>query len=75
MPKYEYACAGCHTLFERSMTLAEKQSKIVTCPACGSADIERTFANIHVNRGNGAAEKPEHCAQCPGRQGCGHFEQ
>ena len=37
MPIYEYECPHCHQHFEKLV----RSDTVVTCPACGSADVEK----------------------------------
>jgi putative FmdB family regulatory protein len=44
MPIYAFKCRACGHSFEKSMTLAERESAPVTCPACGSDQVERVLS-------------------------------
>jgi putative FmdB family regulatory protein len=41
MPVYDYLCHHCHKEFEKVLTLNEHDTKNVTCPHCGSSDVEQ----------------------------------
>jgi len=40
MPVYDYVCKQCKKEFEKVLTLEEHEHR-VTCPACGSSDVEQ----------------------------------
>lgn len=44
MPIYSFICKACSHRFERSMTVAERESAAVHCPACGSDQVERVLS-------------------------------
>ncbi len=48
MPIYEFVCTGCQREFE---TLVVGASAEVSCPGCGSADVERCLSVFGVQRG------------------------
>ena len=71
MPVFEYECAACGDRFERLMFSATSS---VTCPSCGSAEVEKlpsTFGMSGVSRQTTSAAA---CTSC--RSGscssCGH---
>lgn len=70
MPKYSYQCASCKTLFEREMTITEKKTACVQCPACGSGDVARSFAGVSVHVGKSAPERVTGCDANPSCPGC-----
>lgn len=41
MPTYEYACKDCHTVFEKTLTLAVHDREPVTCPHCGGTNVRQ----------------------------------
>jgi len=43
MPVYEYACAECGQRFERLLR-GEASGSEITCPACGSAAVDRLIS-------------------------------
>jgi putative FmdB family regulatory protein len=54
MPAYEYRCLTCRKKFEVFMTYAEYGAKEITCPHCGSKDVQRRIGRIRVARGDHA---------------------
>lgn len=48
MPVYEFTCRDCHKDFEVIRTLSELTSGVLTCPHCGSKNIERTWSSIYA---------------------------
>ena len=44
MPIYSFVCKSCSQAFEKSMTVAERESQVVSCPACGSDQVERVLS-------------------------------
>ena len=47
MPNYSFVCLTCERLFERSMTVAEYDSKNFSCE-CGSTDVKRSYTGLRV---------------------------
>jgi putative FmdB family regulatory protein len=43
MPQYEYFCNSCRKAFTRILTLLEYDERKITCPNCGSKDVEQTL--------------------------------
>jgi len=43
MPIYLFRCTACNHSFDKSMTVAERETARVTCPSCGSDKVERVF--------------------------------
>ena len=41
MPVYDYICKDCHKEFEAILTLTEHDEDKITCPKCGSNDVEQ----------------------------------
>lgn len=46
MPIYSFKCKDCGHAFDLSMSLAERESTTVKCPACGSDQIERALTGF-----------------------------
>lgn len=44
MPIYSFKCNACSHSFEKSMTVAERESARLACPACGSDKVERVLS-------------------------------
>jgi putative FmdB family regulatory protein len=62
MPRYDYRCGGCGTVFEVKMSMSEYASDpTVSCPDCRGANVERAFTSFGVitggrsSSGSGAA--------------------
>lgn len=43
MPIYSFRCGACSHAFEQAMTVAERESTAIVCPACGSDKVERVL--------------------------------
>ena len=41
MPIYDYVCKDCQKSFELVLTLREHDKSHITCPKCGSKNIEQ----------------------------------
>ncbi len=50
MPNYEYRCLACHRRFEIFQKYDEYGKTPITCPRCGSADVQRKIGRIRVAR-------------------------
>jgi putative FmdB family regulatory protein len=48
MPTYDYRCKSCKSRFERYLTYAEYGQKTVTCPTCGSAQVQRRIDRVRI---------------------------
>lgn len=46
MPVYDYLCKDCHKTFEMALTLAEHDKQPITCPSCGSKNVEQEFSSF-----------------------------
>jgi putative FmdB family regulatory protein len=44
MPTYDYICNECHKSFEEILTLTEHDKDKITCPHCGSRNVEQEAA-------------------------------
>jgi putative FmdB family regulatory protein len=44
MPVYDYLCNDCHKEFEQVLTLTEHDADKITCPHCGSKNVEQEAA-------------------------------
>lgn len=44
MPIYEYECHNCSKGFE---LLVRNQGEIISCPHCGSTDVEKLISRTH----------------------------
>ena len=43
MPKYEYFCHSCQKALSKILTLEEYEEGEVTCPDCGSKEVEQAL--------------------------------
>ncbi len=43
MPHYEFFCHGCRTAFSKHLEHAEYQEGSITCPRCGSDEVEQRW--------------------------------
>jgi putative FmdB family regulatory protein len=50
MPNYQYRCLNCKRRFEIYMTYNEYGQKPVSCPNCGSAEVERRIGRVRFAR-------------------------
>jgi len=50
MPTYQYRCLDCRRRFETFMTYAEYGQKPVSCPYCGSEQVQRRIGRIRIAR-------------------------
>ncbi len=48
MPTYEYHCQKCNNRFERYLSYHEYESKSISCPSCGSTNIQRIIGNVRI---------------------------
>jgi len=46
MPVYDYICNDCHKTFEQVLTLSEHDKNGITCPHCGSKNVEQEVAEF-----------------------------
>jgi putative FmdB family regulatory protein len=48
MPQYEYFCHACTQTFSKTLTLTEYQESNVSCPICGSDDVEQRLSSFYA---------------------------
>jgi putative FmdB family regulatory protein len=48
MPTYEYRCQKCKKRFELFLSYAEYEKASISCPACGSTDIQRLIGKVRI---------------------------
>jgi len=46
MPTYVFTCKACSERFEKAMSVAEREAARVTCPKCGSGEVDRVFSSF-----------------------------
>ena len=66
MPIYEFRCEDCDHPFEKLVRAFREQ---VSCPECGSGDVERLLSTFALS-GTAPAASPG-AGACCGRGGCG----
>lgn len=44
MPHYELVCNTCKKTFWKSLTIAENDTEEITCPHCGSREVEQSWS-------------------------------
>ena len=44
MPQYEFFCNACKKTFPRILTIAEHGKEKITCPHCGSKNVEQRWS-------------------------------
>ena len=50
MPTYQYRCISCKARFERYLTYAEYDHMQVTCPNCGSDQVQRRIGRVRITK-------------------------
>jgi len=48
MPTYEYRCQRCNKRFEIFLSYDEYEKASITCPDCGSTDVQRLIGKIRI---------------------------
>ena len=48
MPVYDYVCNDCQKSFELVLTLSEHDKDQITCPKCGSKNVEQDAAAFYA---------------------------
>jgi putative FmdB family regulatory protein len=48
MPAYEYNCLDCNRKFEIFLSYEEYNNAKITCPRCGSANVQRRIGRIRI---------------------------
>lgn len=48
MASYDYRCTACDHAFTRHLPMRDLGRVKVTCPACGSAKVERVFTPFYA---------------------------
>lgn len=69
MPIYEYECNKCENIFEVSMSMRDKEDKIIICPKCKSGDVVQLFYGVKVNLAKKSTINNS-SGGCCGGQGC-----
>lgn len=48
MPRYDFRCKQCKHRFEVVLSYEEYGQKKVSCPSCGSADVQRCINRVRI---------------------------
>jgi putative FmdB family regulatory protein len=48
MPSYEFECQSCHRTFTVSLSLRDRETGTITCPGCGSAQVQQLISSFMV---------------------------
>ena len=48
MPVYEFVCRDCQKAFEIMRPISQASASDVKCPACGSANVTRTYSHVYA---------------------------
>jgi putative FmdB family regulatory protein len=65
MPRYDYKCGGCGTIFEMKMSMSDYAAgPAVSCPDCGAAEAERAFTSFGVITGGRGSTASGPAASC-----------
>lgn len=48
MPVYEFSCNACQKTFTKFLTISEHEEAKITCPHCGSDDVEQRWAAFYA---------------------------
>jgi putative FmdB family regulatory protein len=71
MPFYDLKCSKCGNEFNIMAKMSERENKQISCPDCGSQDLEAVFKNINIiqSRKSSGGDCPNRhvCSGC-----CGH---
>jgi len=44
MPHYEFICRTCKKTFSRILAVVDSEEREITCPSCGSHDVEQLWS-------------------------------
>jgi putative FmdB family regulatory protein len=73
VPIYEYVCQSCQHPFEQLVRSA-REERTLTCPSCGSKQVDRQFSVIARPPESAAAPPPGPCGQCGTADGACPFQ-
>lgn len=51
MPTYEFHCSACGKDFSTILSIAERGTGTIACPACGSNEVEQQYTAVSVKTG------------------------
>ena len=73
MPFYDFRCKQCGESFHVMATMAEKDQKLIPCPACGGKELDRIYDKMNLSVGKSTPnQQNEGCGSCPRASGCPH---
>lgn len=52
MPVYDYRCIDCRKRFDIFMSYSEYGTRSVTCPHCGSSNVQRRINKVRIAHSN-----------------------
>ncbi len=71
MPRYDYQCQQCQTIFEVRASIKEKEAGLhPTCPECQSAETRQIITAGLVLHGSDGASLPVSCCGPNAKSGC-----
>ena len=50
MPNYTYTCQACRTRFLKRLSFEDYEKARVSCPKCGSAEVQRRIGRVRILR-------------------------
>ena len=48
MPYYDYYCKSCENSFSTMLSINQHDNDPVTCPHCGSSDVEQKYSAFYA---------------------------
>jgi len=48
MPYYDYYCKSCEQTFSKMLSINQHENNRVTCPHCGSRDVEQKYSAFYA---------------------------
>ncbi len=48
MPYYDYYCKSCKRAFSKVLSIDQHDHKRITCPRCGSKDVEQKYSSFYA---------------------------
>ena len=71
MPRYEYKCRECNTVFTKNVTVSQRQG-IQECTACGKKSAEKIFSVVAMSVSGGNVADSDFLPSSPCANGaCG----
>jgi len=66
MPFYDFKCGKCNEEFEIMAQLSQKENNLITCPICGSNELNTQYKGFNV-----ITSKVKDVPSCPQMGSCG----